>query len=57
MYLVEIKTGEVKIKRYILDKNALETLKQENPQYENIKILEEIKEIPKVKKKQIKPRY
>ena len=42
MYLVEIKLGNVKIKRYILNSEMLGRLIQENMHnYEYVKILEE----------------
>lgn len=42
MYLIEIKSGEVKIRKYVLNSKELDLLMQENPQYEYIKILEEV---------------
>jgi hypothetical protein len=43
LYLVEIKLGNVKIKRYILNSEMLGRLIQENiNNYEYVKILEEI---------------
>jgi len=55
MYLVEIKLGPYKIRRYILDNEALEKLIKENPQYEYVKIIKEAqtdKPKTKVKEKQ-----
>lgn len=44
MYLVEIKLGDAKIKKYVLDSKALGRLIQENMNtYEYVKILEEYK--------------
>lgn len=51
MYFVEIKIGEEKIKRYIANDQILAELLKNCRQYEYIKILEEIKEIPKPKAK------
>ena len=45
MYLVEIKLGDAKIQRYVLNAEALGRLIQENINtYEYVKILEEIKD-------------
>ena len=49
MYLVEIKLGNYKIRKYVLNSEMLEQLIQENPQYEYVKIIEEVK--PKVRSK------
>ena len=59
MYLVEIKIGNYKIRRYILNAEELGRLIQENMNtYEYVKILEEIPneelEKPKTKKKEKK---
>ncbi len=59
MYLVEIKIGNFKIRRYILNAEELGRLIQENMNtYEYVKILEEIPneelEKPKTKKKEKK---
>jgi len=53
MYLVEIKLGPYKIRRYILDNEALEKLIKENPQYEYVKIIKEVQtDKPKTKVKE-----
>lgn len=45
MYLIELKSGEVILRKYIPDNNALERLiETELPNYEYIKILKEIKD-------------
>lgn len=51
MYLVEIKLGEDKIKKYVLNSEMLERLIKENPQYEYVKIIEELKSNSKIRKK------
>ena len=51
MYLVEIKLGDYKIQKYVLNAEALETLILENPQYEYVKIIEEVKNTPQLKSK------
>ena len=56
MYLVEIKLGNEKIRRYVLNSEMLGRLIQENMNtYEYVKILEEIPneelEKPKIKKR------
>lgn len=42
MYLVEIKLGNYKIRRYIYNMETLQKLMLDNPQYEYIKIIEEV---------------
>ena len=49
MYLVEIKSGDVKIRKYVLNNEYLEQLIKENPQYEYVKIIEDTNN--KVKRK------
>ena len=54
MFLVEIKLGAYKIRRYIMTAEQLDRLIQENPEYEYVKIIQEIDEKvdePKVRKK------
>lgn len=55
MYLVEIKLGNYKIRRYIYNMETLQKLMLDNPQYEYIKIIEEVnyndKEITRKRKK------
>ena len=55
MYLVEIKLGDYKIQKYVINSEMLERLISENPQYEYVKVLKEIssEEItkPKVRRK------
>ena len=51
MYLVEIKSGDVKIRKYVLDNEHLEQLIQENPQYEYVKIIEDTNNKSKVRRK------
>ena len=56
MYFLEIKNNDGKIKRYIINNKDLAELLKNCHQYKYIKILEEIKEIPKskIKKKGVK---
>lgn len=42
MYLVEIKLGNYTIRRYIYNMETLQKLMTDNPQYEYIKIIEEV---------------
>ena len=42
MYLVEIKLGNYKIQKYVINSEMLERLISENPQYEYVKVLKEI---------------
>lgn len=42
MYLVEIKLGNYKIRRYIYNMETLQKFILDNPQYEYIKIIEEV---------------
>ena len=51
MYLVEIKLGNYKIQRYVINSSELERLIKENPQYEYVKIIEEVDIKKKVRKK------
>lgn len=52
MYLVEIKLGDSKIQKYILDLESLDKLIQENLyNYEYIRIIEEVDK-PKIKKRE-----
>jgi hypothetical protein len=51
MYLIEIKLGDAKIRRYIPNAEMLAQLIEENPQYEYIKIIEEVKDENISKKK------
>ena len=44
MYLVEIKLGPFKIRRYVLNSEYLAKVLTENPDYEYVKILKEIKD-------------
>lgn len=58
MYLIEYKLGDDTIKKFIGTTEILEKFMQDNPQYEYIKIIEEISDEkllgqPKVKKKRI----
>ncbi len=48
MYLVEIKLGSFKIRRYVLNTTTLEQIMQENPDYEYVKL---VQDKPKVKKR------
>ena len=47
MYLVEIKLGPFKIRRYVLN-TTLEQIMQENPDYEYVKV---VQDSPKIKKR------
>lgn len=49
MYLVEYMLGNDKIRKYILDDEMLARFIRENPQYEYVKVLEEVPEVGKVK--------
>lgn len=51
MYLIEIKLGNDKIRKYVPNADALEKLILENPQYEYVKIIEEVKNTPQSKPK------
>lgn len=57
MYLVEVKLGAFKIRRYVLNSEYLAKVLTENPDYEYVKVLKEIKdeviEKPKVKQRRI----
>lgn len=58
MYLIEYKLGDGSIKKFIANTELLKKFIEDNPQYEYIKIIEEISdekllEQPKVKKKRI----
>lgn len=58
MYLIEYKLGDGTIKKFIANTELLEKFIEDNPQYEYIKIIEDISdekllEQPKVKKKRI----
>ena len=58
MYLIEYKLGDGSIKKFIANTELLQKFIEDNPQYEYIKIIEEIsdeklQEQPKVKKKRI----
>ena len=44
LYLVEIKLGPFKIRRYVLNSEYLAKVLTENPDYEYVKILKEIKD-------------
>ena len=44
MYLVEIKLGPFKIRRYVLNSEYLAKVLTENPDYEYVKVLKEIKD-------------
>jgi len=48
VYLVEIKLGNAKIRRYVLNTTTLEQIMQENPDYEYVKLVEDK---PKIKKR------
>ena len=58
MYLVEIKLGQFKIYRYVLDKEGIRRLLNDSPGYEYINIIKEMpqeeKEVAKVKKREKK---
>lgn len=41
VYLVEIKLGNAKIRRYVLNTTTLEQIMQENPDYEYVKLVSE----------------
>ena len=43
MYLIEYKLGDFVIRKFILDDNALALFVMENPQYEYVKIIKEVK--------------
>lgn len=49
MYLIEYMLGNYKIRKYILDDEMLARFIRENPQYEYVKVLEELPEVGKVK--------
>lgn len=49
MYLIEYILGNYKIRKYILDDEMLARFIRENPQYEYVKVLEELPEVGKVK--------
>ncbi len=55
MYLVEIKLGPFKIRRYVLNSEYLAKVLTENPDYEYVKVLKEIKDEeltkPKIRKR------
>lgn len=53
MYLVEIKLGNYKIRRYVYNMETLQKLMLDNPQYEYIKIIEEVndKEVTRKRKR------
>ena len=53
VYLVEIKLGNAKIRRYVLNTTTLEQIMQENPEYEYVKLVEDKPKIKKRVKKQI----
>lgn len=44
LYLVEIKLGPFKIRRYVLNSEYLAKVITENPDYEYVKVLKEIKD-------------
>ena len=49
MYLVEYMLGNYKIRKYILNDEMLARFIRENPQYEYVRVLEEVPEVGKVK--------
>lgn len=51
MYLVEIKLGDAKIQKFVMNTEMLARLIKENPQYEYVKILQEINNQEPVKHK------
>ncbi len=51
MYLVEVKLGAFKIRKYIMTSEDLAKFIEDNPQYEYIKIIEEIDDKTKVRRR------
>lgn len=54
MYLIEYKLGDGTIKKFIATTEILEKFIQDNPQYEYIKIIEEISDEELLEKSKVK---